>query len=84
MRDIVETIYGFKGGIRIGRTIRDSGLKFMVYLYPVIYDLLAQIMTCQMAKHIQQVAFSTYHNAFTQICFTCKTLRSTMKEVDSL
>ena len=29
--------------------------------------------------HIQQVAYSTYHDALTQICFTCKTIRSNIK-----
>ena len=30
-------------------------------------------------KHIQQVVYSTYHKAFTQICFGCKKIRSTME-----
>ena len=36
---------------------------------------------CQEKNHIQQVAFSTYHNCLTQICFTCKKIRTSMKEM---
>lgn len=38
------------------------------------------IPKCQEDNHIQQVAFSTYHNCITQICFNCKEIRTTMKE----
>ena len=37
---------------------------------------------CQKKKHIQQVAFSTYHNCLTQICFSCKKIRTTMNKKD--
>jgi len=33
-------------------------------------------------KHIQQVVYSTYHDALTQICFGCRKVRSTIKEED--
>ena len=36
------------------------------------------IQTCQKKKHIQQVAFSTYHNALTQVCFTCEAVRTSI------
>jgi hypothetical protein len=29
------------------------------------------IKTCEERKHLQQVAFSTFHNCLTQVCFTC-------------
>lgn len=29
--------------------------------------------------HSQQVAFSTFHDALTQICFGCRKIRSTIK-----
>ncbi len=32
-------------------------------------------------KHIQQVAYSSYHDALTQVCFNCKKIRTSMKEV---
>jgi len=38
------------------------------------------IPSCQEKNHIQQVAFSTYHNCLTQICFTCKKIRTSMKK----
>lgn len=31
-------------------------------------------------KHIQQVAYSSYHDALTQICFGCKKIRTNLKE----
>ena len=39
-----------------------------------------KIQTCQKKKHIQQVAFSTYHDCLTQICFTCKMIRTEIKK----
>ena len=41
-----------------------------------------EIMKCQNNKHIQQVAFSTYHHALTQICFTCDMVRTSLKKED--
>ena len=47
-----------------------------------IYDseekIKEKIKECE-GKHIQQVVYSTYHNAFTQICFGCKKVRTTLK-----
>mgnify|MGYP003965924419 CR=1 FL=1 len=36
------------------------------------------IQVCQRQNHVQQVAFSTYHNCLTQICFDCKRIRTSM------
>ena len=36
------------------------------------------IKECQRDGHIQQVAYSTYHNAITQICFTCGIVRTSI------
>lgn len=47
-----------------------------------IEDVEKEIKECQRLKHVQQVAYSTYHNALTQICFTCKTVRTNIKEED--
>ena len=30
-------------------------------------------------KHPQQVAFSTFHDAITQVCYGCKTVRTNLK-----
>ena len=37
---------------------------------------------CCEGKHIQQVIYSTYHKALTQICFGCKKVRTSIKEGD--
>lgn len=34
------------------------------------------IKECELNGHIQQVAFSAYHDALTQVCFTCKTVKT--------
>ena len=36
------------------------------------------IKACE-GNHIQQVAYSTYHDAFTQVCFGCKRVRTSLK-----
>ena len=33
-------------------------------------------------RHIQQVIYSTYHKALTQICFGCKSVRTSLSEKD--
>jgi len=40
------------------------------------------IQVCQRQNHVQQVAFSTYHNCLTQICFSCKMIRTSIKMED--
>jgi len=40
------------------------------------------ISSCQRRDHIQQVAFSTYHHALTQICFDCRHIRTSIKKED--
>jgi len=37
------------------------------------------IKLCE-GKHIQQIAYSSYHDALTQICFNCKVIRTSLKE----
>lgn len=37
------------------------------------------IKQCQNENHVQQVAYSTYHDCLTQICFNCKEIRTSMK-----
>jgi len=32
-------------------------------------------------KHIQQVCYSTYHDAFTQVCFGCKIIRTNLEDI---
>jgi len=39
------------------------------------------IKKCE-GKHTQQVAYSSYHDAFTQICFGCDKIRTSLKKED--
>lgn len=39
------------------------------------------IKNCE-GDHIQQVVYSTYHDALTQICFSCREIRTSLKEED--
>jgi len=38
------------------------------------------IKVCQGHGHIQQVAYSTYHDTLTQVCFTCEEVTTNMEE----
>jgi len=40
-------------------------------------ELRNQIKQCE-GKHRQQVVYSTYHDALTQICYDCKKVRTTI------
>ena len=37
----------------------------------LIIEVRNKIRDCQKKGHTQQVAYSTYHDCLTQICFTC-------------
>jgi hypothetical protein len=37
------------------------------------------IKECE-GKHVQQIAYSSYHEAFTQICFGCNKIRTSLKK----
>jgi len=34
-------------------------------------------------KHVQQIAYSSYHDALTQICFGCRKIRTSLKEEET-
>lgn len=40
-----------------------------------------QIKRCSHSNHVQQVAYSTYHDALTQVCFTCRKIRTNAHEL---
>jgi len=42
------------------------------------------IQTCEKSKHLQQVAFSTFHDCLTQVCFTCNVCRTSLPELDQV
>lgn len=54
----------------------------MKKIYMKKFNVEAWIRDCQRNGHVQQVAFSTYHHALTQVCFTCDKVRTSMKEGD--
>jgi hypothetical protein len=41
-------------------------------------QVIKYIQLCE-GKHTQQVAYSSFHNAITQICFGCGKIRSSIK-----
>ena len=40
------------------------------------------INSCQLLEHTQQVAYSTYHDCLTQICFRCRRVRTNLKSIE--
>lgn len=45
--------------------------QFSIHKAKTIEDVRDFIQECQDAGCVQQVAYSTYHDALTQVCFTC-------------
>ena len=54
--------------------MKDFKIKFMNKI-----NVENNIEKCE-GKHIQQIIYSTYHKALTQICFNCKEIRTSLKE----
>lgn len=54
-------------------------MSFELYLLDSIEDVRSMIRTCE-GYHKQQIAYSSYHDALTQICFNCETIRTNCKE----
>jgi hypothetical protein len=46
-------------------------------------EVKAEIKKCE-GKHIQQVAYSSYHDALTQVCFGCGEVRTSLNINDAL
>jgi len=42
------------------------------------------IRACERRKHLQQVAFSTFHNCLTQVCFTCNVCMTSLPELEQV
>jgi len=62
-------------------TPNDSEKSPNIHLVYYDFDHLRDcIQGCSDEGHVQQVAYSTYHDAITQICFSCGTLRTEIKE----
>jgi len=56
--------------------------KKMKLKFDCIEEVRRCIKCCQKKGHIQQVAYSTYHYAITQVCFTCGVVFTSIKEKD--
>lgn len=50
-------------------------MNFKYEYYKTLEELRKFIQQCE-GHHAQQVAYSTFHDALTQICFGCKKIRS--------
>lgn len=48
-----------------------------VITYDSVDSVRREIKNCE-GKHQQQVAYSTYHDAMTQICFDCRYVRTNL------
>ena len=61
------------------KTLKD---EFRLLTLKKILDVRHNIKLCQKKNHVQQVAYSTYHDCLTQICFTCGDISTNLKEED--
>ena len=52
--------------------------NFEYQYLPTIEEVHKHIKDCE-GKHSQQVCFSTFHDALTQVCFGCRKIRSSLK-----
>ncbi len=69
----------FCNAIEAGRSAKVSE-EFELFFYSQ-EEIKKQIKTCE-GHHVQQVAYSSYHDALTQICFGCKKIRTSLKKED--
>lgn len=54
------------------------------YCFPVDFletqtQVIVHTKNCNNKRHVQQIAFSVHHSAVTQVCFTCKAVRTNME-----
>jgi len=57
----------------------ETPTTFTYHHLPTLEDVRKQIYKCE-GKHKQQVVYSTYHDALTQVCFDCKAVRSNIEK----
>ena len=55
--------------------------KFSLVIFKDMKDVQYCINECE-GEHIQQVAYSSYHEALTQVCFGCKKIRTSLTETE--
>lgn len=51
--------------------------SFTYEYIPLMQDVRKHIQECE-GRHKQQVAYSTFHDGLTQLCFGCKSIRSSL------
>lgn len=57
-------------------------MKFELETFATIEQVRHQIQKCE-GKHTQQIAYSSYHDSLTQICFNCKKIRTNIDFITS-
>jgi hypothetical protein len=55
-------------------------MQFEYEYLPTIEEVHEHIRSCE-GRHSQQIAFSSFHDALTQICFGCLVVRSTIRRL---
>lgn len=50
-------------------------MRFELETFASVGQVRHQIQKCE-GKHIQQIAYSSYHDSLTQVCFDCKKVRT--------
>ena len=53
-------------------------MKFEYIYLPTQEEVRKHIKECE-GKHTQQVAYSTFHDSLTQICFGCRVIRTNIR-----
>lgn len=56
-------------------------VTFVLEQYETQEEVRQHIQSCE-GKHGQQVAYSSFHDCLTQICFGCKKIRTNLKIYD--
>lgn len=56
-------------------------IKFEYDYLPTIEEVHKHIQDCE-GNHSQQIAFSSFHDALTQICFGCLKIRSNLRKLE--
>jgi len=74
----------FKGTVGELKQVAKSHGMFELEVLKLQKEVKDYIKDCE-GKHIQQVCYSTYHDALTQICFNCKKIRTSLskEEIDA-
>ena len=68
----------FKGTLKELKAIARGQGMFELETFGTIGQVRHQIQKCE-GKHKQQIAYSSYHDSLTQICFDCKKIRTNLK-----